>query len=137
MMLQKSYADINNSFAACGNFVYRRTGFSYYSRVIYSTIIMCGTSCRRADGTRRSSRIPATDRLPELLGQFASPGSQRTRERERERGGGETDGDDGNDGEAETAFLRIIYSPASTPGRSIMHPLKSTGVRNCPVKFRR
>jgi len=63
---------------------------------------------------------------------------EREREREREReGGGETDGDDGNDGEAETAFLRIIYSPASTPGRSIMHPLKSTGVRNCPVKFRR
>lgn len=52
MVLQKSYIDINNSFAVYMETLYTaRQVLSHYSRVIYSTIIICGTSCR-ADGSR-------------------------------------------------------------------------------------
>lgn len=63
MALQKSYIDVNNSFVTHGNSVYRRTGFSHYSNVIYPTIIMCGTSCR-ADGSQDRPEFLRTDHLP-------------------------------------------------------------------------
>lgn len=67
MVLQKSYIDINNSFAVYGNFVYRETGsLALFSRYLFhDNYVRNQLSCRWKS---RSSRILAwTDHLPEFF----------------------------------------------------------------------
>lgn len=59
MILQKSYIDINNSFAVCGNFVYRETGslalFSHY--LFHDNYVRNQLSCRWKSGFSRGPII--------------------------------------------------------------------------------